>query len=70
MTDHDAGYLQALQDVQEAVRQMVNDLGSSPEGKAELGHVMWFLDDLIRAMNKRHGDHNDQDAPDPLSGGF
>ncbi len=36
MTDHDAGYVQALMDMQVAIGTMVKDLSPSPEGKIEL----------------------------------
>lgn len=70
MTDREAGYLKALKDVQDTVRQMVNDLGSSPEGKVDLLGVVSFLADLIKAKEGRQDDDGSQEAPDPLSGSF
>ena len=72
MTDHDAGYVQALMDVQVAIRQMVKELSPSPEGKIELLGVVSFLDIMIKTKMKLElaGDHNVEDAPDPSGGGF
>ena len=70
MTDHDAGYVQALMDMQMAIRRMVNDLGTSSEGKIELLGVVSFLDTMIKTKMKPAVDHDGQDAPDPLSGSF
>lgn len=70
MTEYEAGYLRALKDVQITVRQMVNNLGSSPEGRMELLGVVSLLDGLIKTKVQRHGDYGDRDAPDPVSGSF
>ncbi|MBX9933597.1 MAG: hypothetical protein K2Y56_19100 [Methylobacterium sp.] len=70
MTEYEVGYLQALQDVQIAVRQMVNNQDASPEGKVALLGVVSLLEGLIKEKIEQDGDHDDQAAPDPLSGSF
>ena len=70
MTDYEAGYLQALKDVQGAVGQMVSDHGTSPDGKIEMLDVESFLDSLIKTKVKRHQEHNIQDAADLIGGSF
>lgn len=70
MTDRDEGYLQALKDAQETVRQMVSEHGASPESKDGMRRVAAFVDGLIKTKVQRHGDHEAQDAPDPIGGSF
>ena len=62
MTSYEAGYLQALKDARVTARQMVADLGASPEGKVELLGMISFLTDLIDAKVVRHGDHGTEGA--------
>ena len=64
MTSYEAGYLQALKDAQIIARQMVADLGASPEGKVELLGMISFLTNLIDAKVTRHGDHGTEGASD------
>ena len=65
MTDHDAGYAQALMDMQMTIRLMVKDLVASPEGKIELLGVVSFLDIMIKTKMKL-----EQDAPEPIGVSF
>ena len=67
MTDHEAGYVQALMDVQVTIRQMVKELSPSPEGKIELLGVVSFLDIMIKTKMKPSGLH---DASDPTAAAF
>lgn len=60
----------SLKDTLVTVRQMVNDLGSSPEGKVELLGVVSVLDEFIEEKTGQDSDQDDQAAPDPLSGSF
>lgn len=59
MTEYEAGYLQALKDVQITTRHMVSQT-DAPEGKIELLGVVSFLEGLIQTKVERHGD---PDAP-------
>ena len=72
MTDHEAGYVQALMDMQIALRRMVHDEGASPEGKIELLGVVSFLGVMIKTKMglEQNSDHDEQGAPNPLSGSF
>ena len=72
MTDHDAGYVQALMDMQVAIRTMVKDLNPSPEGKIELLGVVSFLDILIKTkMNPEHDETRDLGVtPEPVAASF
>ena len=63
MTDHDAGYVQALMDMQMAIRQMVKELVASPEGKIELLGVVSFLDIMIKMKMEPN-------APAPIDSRF
>ena len=63
MNDHDAGYVQALMDMEMAIRRMAGGLVISPEGKIELLGVVSFLDILIKTKMK-------PDASDPIGGSF
>jgi hypothetical protein len=55
MTERDAGYLEALSDVQSEVRRSVQDPSTSSEGKLELLGVLSFLSDLVGTKMLRHG---------------
>ncbi len=57
MTEREAGYLQALRDVQEAVRQVGDDLGSSPNDGAAMLGIASLLSGWINIRLARHGDH-------------
>ena len=70
MTDHDAGYVQALKDVRDTVCRMVNDLGATPENKDGMRRVVSYLADLIQSKEGGQGTSDADDAPDPLSGSF
>jgi hypothetical protein len=71
MTDYEAGYLQALKNVQKAASGMVRDPGVSEDGKLELLRVVSYLDVLIKQHcdQPNEGEQGDQ-APEPLSGSF
>jgi hypothetical protein len=57
MSERDAGYLQALADVQSEVRKTILDPSISREGKLELLGVLSFLSDLVDVRVKAyHGD--------------
>ena len=58
MTDHDAGYVQALMDMQVAIRTMVKDLSPSPEDQIELLGAVSFLDILIKTKMNPERDEN------------
>lgn len=47
MLERDAGYLQALADVQSEVRKTVQDASTSTEGRLELLGVLSFLSELV-----------------------
>ncbi|WP_264046161.1 hypothetical protein [Methylobacterium flocculans] len=64
MTSYEAGYLQALKDAQITARQLVADLGASPEGKVELLGMISFLTNLIDDKVARQGDHGTEGASD------
>ena len=68
MTGYDAGYLQALKDVEITVCQMVSDLDSSPKDKTELFNVISFLAGLIQARVERYGDPDSEEAGNENAG--
>lgn len=70
MTEYEAGYLQALTDVELTIQQMRRDRGAAPEAKAELLEVASLLARLIEAKKRRYGSVIDTGASDPLSGSF
>jgi hypothetical protein len=47
VTDFEAGYLRALTDMQAAVRLMVNEPSTSPDGRVDLLGVVSLLESLI-----------------------
>ena len=63
MTEREAGYLQALRDVQEAVRQIGDDLGSSPNDGAAMLGIASLLSGWIDIRLARHGN----DVPEGAS---
>jgi hypothetical protein len=71
MTEHEAGYLQALKDVQKAANEMVSDPGVSEDGKLELLRVVSYLDVLVKQHSGQPCDgERGNDVPEPLSGSF
>ncbi|KQP63284.1 hypothetical protein ASF41_22360 [Methylobacterium sp. Leaf111] len=56
MTERDAGYLQALADVQGEVRKTVQDPSTSREGRLELLGVLSFLSDLVDVKVRAYHD--------------
>jgi hypothetical protein len=71
MTEYEAGYLQALKDVQKATSGMVRDPGISEDGKLELLRVVSYLDVLIQERTDQpNKDEQEDDAPEPLSGSY
>ena len=57
ITERDAGYLQALADVQSEVRKTVQDSSTSRDGRLELLGVLSFLSEFVNVKVRAY--HND-----------
>jgi len=56
ITERDAGYLQALADVQSEVRKTVQDPTTSRDGRLELLGVLSFLSELVDVRVRAYRD--------------